>query len=75
MTRRKNPGVREPWPPATATTEEEALRFAQGQASGGTECSGMHKRAGRRNDYSMIEQAAEANEAFVDRLEMIAGGH
>jgi hypothetical protein len=24
---------------------------------------------------SMIEQAAEANEAFVDRLEMIAGGH
>ena len=24
---------------------------------------------------SMIEQAAEANEAFLDRLEMIAGGH
>jgi len=24
---------------------------------------------------SMIEQAAEANEAFVDRLAMIAGGH
>ncbi len=24
---------------------------------------------------SMIEQAAEANEAFVDKLEMIAGGH
>ena len=24
---------------------------------------------------SMIEQAAEANEGFVDRLEMIAGGH
>ena len=24
---------------------------------------------------SMIEQAVEANEAFVDRLEMIAGGH
>jgi hypothetical protein len=24
---------------------------------------------------SMIEQAAEANEAFVDRLEMIAGDH
>ena len=24
---------------------------------------------------SMIELAAEANEAFVDRLEMIAGGH
>ena len=42
MTRRKDPGVREPWLPATATTEEEALRFAQGQASGGTECSGMH---------------------------------
>jgi len=24
---------------------------------------------------TMIEQAVEANEAFVDRLEMIAGGH
>ena len=24
---------------------------------------------------SMIEQAAEANEAFLERLEMIAGGH
>jgi len=24
---------------------------------------------------AMIQQAAEANEAFVDRLEMIAGGH
>ena len=24
---------------------------------------------------SMIEQAAEANDAFLDRLEMIAGGH